>query len=270
MSRLALSGLLWYERSVVDILLLCTSAFIAGFIDSVAGGGGLVQVPALFVFLPTLPVPILFGTNKLASIAGTSIAATHYARNIAVNWKATLPAVMAAFVFSFLGARVVTLIRPEVMRPLILVLLIAIAIYTFKRKELGSLHAPRLGVTSQTTFSLLTGTVIGFYDGFFGPGTGSFLIFIFVGIFGFSFLSASASSKFVNVTTNLAAVLYFAATDNILYRLALPMAACNMLGSLVGSRLAVLKGSRFVRTFFLLVVSALIIRMAYGIFRAGF
>lgn len=198
------------------------------------------------------------------------MAATQYALNIRVNWNATLPAIIVAFLFSFLGARVVSLIRPGVMRPLVLVLLIAIAVFTYMRKELGTLHLPRFGATAQTLFSLLIGAIIGFYDGFFGPGTGTFLIFVYVGVFGFNFLSASASSKFINVTTNLAAVLYFAATDNILYRFALPMAACNVLGSFVGSRLAVLKGSRFVRTFFLLVVSALIVKMAYDMLHESF
>lgn len=198
------------------------------------------------------------------------MAATQYALNIRVNWNATLPAIIVAFLFSFLGARVVSLIRPGVMRPLVLVLLIAIAVFTYMRKELGTLHLPRFGATAQILFSLLIGAIIGFYDGFFGPGTGTFLIFVYVGVFGFNFLSASASSKFINVTTNLAAVLYFAATDNILYRFALPMAACNVLGSFVGSRLAVLKGSRFVRTFFLLVVSALIVKMAYDMLHESF
>jgi uncharacterized membrane protein YfcA len=109
---------------------------------------------------------------------------------------------------------------------------------------------------------VLTGAALGFYDGFFGPGVGSFLIFVFVGVFGFDFLSASASSKVINVGTNLASVIYFASSDQILYRVALPMAGCNVLGSLIGSRLAILKGSAFIRIFFLIVVAALIAKLA--------
>jgi uncharacterized membrane protein YfcA len=248
-------------------ILLCVFAFGAGFIDSIAGGGGLIQLPALFILAPSLSVPSLLGTNKLASIAGTSTAAGRYIRSVNVNWKATLPAVAAALVFSFLGARATTALSPLLMRPLILVLLIAIAVYTFFRKELGTVHRSKLQRTPEFWMSLLAGSALGFYDGFFGPGTGSFLIFIFVGIFGFSFLSASVSAKCINVATNLAAVLYFAATDNILYRYALPMAFFNGLGSFVGARLAVLKGSRFVRVIFLIVVSALILRMAYDLLR---
>jgi len=248
---------------VSEIATLCLFSFIAGLIDSVAGGGGLIQLPALFIILPELPAGILLGTNKLSSICGTSVAAVQYWRHVGVNWKATLPATFAAFIFSFLGARAATLMSTAVMRPVVLVLLVAVAVYTFVQSDFGSLHAPRLTAVRQNIFSVVTGTVIGFYDGFFGPGTGSFLIFVFIGIFGFSFLAASASAKIVNFTTNFAAVLYFVFTGNVLYAVALPMAACNILGSVVGTRLAVLKGNRFVRIVFLLVVTALIIKLGW-------
>lgn len=250
---------------MIEIGMLCVFAFFAGFIDSIAGGGGLIQLPALLIFLPNLPVPMLLGTNKLASIAGTSIATAQYARHIEINRKATLPATCAALVFSFLGARATTLINPQLMRPLVLFMLVGIAVYTFIRKDFGSLHSPKLTITRQYTISVVTGIVIGFYDGFFGPGTGSFLIFIFIGIFGFNFLSASASSKLINFATNLSAVLYFGFTNNIFYKMAILMALCNMLGSFTGARLAILKGNRFVRIFFLVIVSALIIKLGYDI-----
>ncbi|MEI6154746.1 MAG: TSUP family transporter [Deltaproteobacteria bacterium] len=252
---------------MLEITLLCGFSFLAGLIDSVAGGGGLIQLPALFIVLPHLPVALLLGTNKLSSIAGTSIASIQYAAHVDISWRATFPATIAALIFSFLGARTVSMLNPGIMRPVILFLLVAIAIYTFIRKDFGTSHIPKLGHRWQFFFSVITGTVIGFYDGFFGPGTGSFLIFVFISIFGFNFLSASASSKVINFATNLSAVLYFAFTDNILYKIALPMAAFNILGSLVGTRLAILKGSRFVRVFFLIVVSGLIIKLAYDTFR---
>jgi uncharacterized protein len=136
-------------------------------------------------------------------------------------------------------------------------------IYTFYRKDFGTIHAPKLDSRQQLFFGILAGGVIGFYDGFFGPGTGSFLIFVFVGVFGFNFLSASASSKIVNFATNLSAVLYFAFTDNILYWFAVPMALFNIAGSIVGTRLAILRGNRFVRVLFMAVVSALIAKLGY-------
>ncbi|MBC7945518.1 MAG: TSUP family transporter [Burkholderiales bacterium] len=255
------------EAFPVELLFLCGFAFLAGFIDAIVGGGGLIQIPALLVFLPDAAVASVLGTNKLASIAGTAAAIPQYAKRVEMEWRALLPAVVVAFAFSFLGARSVSLIDGAIVRPLILALLIAVAVYTFIRKDFGSLHAPRLSPTKQRWCGAAIGAALGFYDGFFGPGTGSFLIVAFVGVFGFDFLTAAASSKVVNTATNLSALLYFASTNHILYRVALPMAACNVLGSIVGARLAILKGSQFVRTLFLVVVTAFIIRLAYDVLK---
>ncbi len=254
------------EAFPVELLLLCGFAFLAGFIDAIVGGGGLIQIPALLVLLPDAAVASVLGTNKLAAIAGTAAAVPQYAKRVEMEWRSLLPAIVTALAFSFLGARLVSSIDGDVLRPVILALLIAVAVYTFIRKDFGALHVPRLSAGKERWFGFVVGAVLGFYDGFFGPGTGSFLIFIFVGVFGFDFLRAAASSKVVNTATNLAAVLYFAFADHILYRIALPMAACNVLGSLVGSRLAILKGSAFVRSLFLIVVTAFIVRLAYDIF----
>ncbi len=249
-------------------LALCAFAFLAGFIDSVVGGGGLVQIPALLILLPPgTPVADVFGTNKLVGISGTATAAWNFARHVEIDWRAVLPATAAGFAFSVLGARTVSHLNPAVLRPMVLVLLVAVAIYTFIRKDFGSLHAPRLSMSRQQWIGSGVGAVIGFYDGFFGPGTGSFLIFIFIGMFGFNFLAASAASKVVNTATNLSTVIYFAATNHVIYRLAVPMAVCNMLGSLTGTRLAILRGSRFVRLFFLGVVAAIICKLAYDLAR---
>ncbi len=250
----------------MEILFLCFFAFLAGFIDSIVGGGGLIQLPALLIFLPHLPIATLLGTGKVPSIAGTSVATWRYARNVQIPWTSVLPAAISAFVFSFLGARTVSLLDPALLRPLILVLLISVFIYTLVKKDLGAIHAPRLTPVAEKWYAIAIGTAIGFYDGFFGPGTGSFLIFAFVGLFGFDFLSASASAKTVNLATNLSALAYFAATGNIRYEIAIPMAVCSVLGSLVGSNLAISKGSTFVRLLFLVVVSGIIIKVAYDTF----
>jgi len=254
----------------LEILFLCSFAFLAGFIDSIAGGGGLIQLPALLIFLPQAPVAHLLGTNKLASIAGTSFAVVQYARHVGINWRATLPATISAFVLSFLGARTAAVLNTEVMRVIVLILLVAIAAYTFIKKDFGTIHSPKLTHSMQFMFSVAAGMTIGFYDGFFGPGTGSFLIFVFIGIFGFNFLAASASAKLINFATNLSAMLYFAFTNNILYNLAIPMAVFNVLGSLAGTRLAILKGSRFVRIVFLVVVAGMILKLAYDTIRPSF
>jgi len=250
----------------MEIAFLCFFAFLAGFIDSIVGGGGLIQTPAMLVFLPQVPIPTLFGTGKISGIAGTTSALLQYGRSVKINWSSILPAAISAFIFSFLGARAVSHIPTEALRPVVLVLLISVAIYTFIKKDLGALHAPKLTPAKEKLYAVLLGIAIGFYDGFFGPGTGSFLIFAFVGIFGFSFLAASASAKLVNVATNLSALAYFAYSGQILYHIGLPMALCNILGSQLGARLAIAKGSGFVRIFFLIIVSAIILKFAYDSF----
>ena len=252
----------------MDLVFLCGAALLAGFVDSIVGGGGLIQLPALFIFLPpelSVSTALVFGTNKMSSICGTSVAAVQYSRRIPVNWKSILPAGLAAFVFSFLGARLVSMLDGQALRPLILCLLVAVAFHTYRREDFGNLHAPQFIASHERQWGIVLGIVIGFYDGFFGPGTGSFLLFVFIGVFGFDFLTASASAKVINLATNLAAVAYFGATQNILYEYALPMGVCNIVGSVAGTRLAMLKGNRFVRVFFLGVVSFMILRFAYEV-----
>lgn len=254
----------------MDFVFLCGLAGLAGFVDAIGGGGGLIQLPALFLFLPpglAASIPDVFGTNKLSSICGTGTAVVQYGRRVRLPWRSVGWAVAAAFVFALLGARVVTLVRPSLLRPTVLILLIVVAVYTFWRKDFGRLHAPALGPSRERLVALLVGMVIGFYDGFFGPGTGSFLIFLFIGVFRFDFLAASASAKVVNFATNLAAVGYFAWTGHVLWAYAVPMAVCNVLGSLVGARLAILKGNAFVRGVFLLVVTAMILRFGWEVLR---
>jgi len=252
----------------MELLFLCGFAFLAGFIDSVVGGGGLIQLPALLLFLPkelSQNLATVFGTNKLASLCGTGVAVVQYARRVRINWHSILPAVVAAFIFAFLGSMAVAHLNKALMQPIILVLLIVVAIYTFIRKDFGHLHAPAFTAHKERTFGLVVGVVLGFYDGFFGPGMGSFLIFTFIGLFGFDFLSASASAKVINFGTNLASVILFASTGHVLYHYALPMAACQIAGSVVGTRVAMTRGNRFVRVLFLVVVTALIARFGWEV-----
>ena len=250
---------------MIEILTLCGFAFVAGLVDAVVGGGGLIQLPALLIMLPQTAIASILGTSKFVSIAGTTIAVQQYAKQQKIEWQNTIPAMVTAFIFSFLGARVTSLLNPSLMRPVILGLLIAVAIYTFNKKDFGLFQISKLSRSQQWLYSVAIGCVIGFYDGFFGPGTGSFLIFAFVGIFGYSFLAASASAKVINFATNLAAILYFAATNNIIYFLGIPMAICNILGAFVGTKLAIKNGSQFVRKLFLIIVSLLILKLGYDI-----
>ena len=248
------------------VLLLYLVAFFAGLVNSVAGGGGLVQLPALFVFLPDTPAPVLFGTNKLASVCGTLFAFRRYSRHVRIDWAVAGPASCAALVSALLGARTITHLSPQNLRPVVLVMLVGVAAYAFARKDFGALHAPRLTGRRQFACALAMGGVIGFYDGFFGPGTGNFLMFALIGVFGYDFLAASATSKLVNASSNLSALAYFASTGHVNYGLAWPLAACNILGAHVGTRMAISRGSRFVRVLFLVVVVAVILKFAYDTF----
>jgi len=252
----------------MELAWLCGFAFLAGFVDAVVGGGGLIQIPALFLFLsPAVSSDAVrvLGTNKLASFCGTSVAMVQYARRVPIAWGTILPAALSAFLFSALGALVVSKIHSDFLRPLVLVLLVAVGAYTVLRPDLGSRHRPVYQGRMAALLGAGVGAVIGFYDGFFGPGTGSFLIFALVGLFGFDFLAASAGAKVVNVATNVAAILYFANGDKIAYGYALPMGLCNILGALAGARLAIFKGSRFVRGFFLVVIGAMILRFGWQV-----
>lgn len=247
-------------------LALGLAAFFAGFVDSIVGGGGLIQLPALFTAFPATAPATLFGTNKLASVIGTSTAAIQYSRRVAIPWRVAGPGAVAALVGSWYGARAVAYLDPSVLRPLILVLLVLVAVYTFMRKDLGSAsNEPEHGRRS-AALAVAIGGVIGFYDGFFGPGTGSFLIFLFIRLLGMDFLRASVSAKILNVATNLAAIAFFVGNVELMWKLAALMAACNLCGAVLGSRMALRHGTGFVRRMFLGVVLVLIARLTYDTF----
>jgi uncharacterized membrane protein YfcA len=248
---------------MIDFVLLGTAAFTAGLVDAVVGGGGLIQIPAIFSVFPKEVPATLLGTNKLASIFGTSTAAVNYARRVRVAWSAAAPAALAAFVLSFAGAWTVTRVPADFVRGLLPFILVAVAIYTFRKKDFGSIHAPVHSGMAERLWATAIGAAIGFYDGFFGPGTGSFLMFLFVRFFGFDFLGASAAAKIVNVACNLSALMWFGYSGHLIWQLGMLMAACQICGSLVGTRLALKHGSGFVRKLFLVVVSLLIIKTGY-------
>jgi uncharacterized membrane protein YfcA len=250
---------------VTLLIFVCLSSLVAGFIDSVVGGGGLIQLPAMLILFPNLPIATILGTNKFASCAGTTIAVQRYSHHVTFDWPTILPAAVSAFIFAFLGACTVSLLNTAFLRPIVLVLLVVVAIYVFFVKDLGIIHQPKHPPKKAQLLGILIGAGLGFYDGFFGPGAGSFLIFLFIGVFGFDFLAASASAKVINLATNISSVLYFGWTGHIIYSYAIPMAVFSILGATIGARLAIAKGSRFVRIFFLVVVCALIAKLAQSI-----
>ena len=250
----------------MELALICLASLLAGGIDSIVGGGGLILVPALFAVYPNAAPATLFGTNKSASVWGTSIATVQYSRRVQMRWAVMLPAAGAALVGSFIGAWVVTLIDPTFLRRLLPFILLAVLLYTLAKKDLGRTHAPRHAQGRETLLACAIGAVIGWYDGFFGPGTGSFFIFLFVRLLGYDFLNASASAKLLNVATNVAAIALFAMKGHVWWQIGLVMAVANVAGSLIGTRLALKHGAGFVRGVFIVVVSALILKTGYDAF----
>jgi len=254
---------------MLTLSLLCSFAFCAGLIDAAVGGGGLIQIPALFNVLPSVQSATLLGTNKVASACGTAFAARSYIKRVRVPWGLMLPAAASAFAMAFCGAAAVSSVPQGLLRPLVLVLIIAMAIYTFLKKDFGTLERPLSIGRRERLLSVLIGGAIGFYDGLFGPGTGSFLIFLFIRCFAFDFLQASACAKFVNLATNVAALVFFIPAGKVLYGFAIPMAACNMLGALVGTWVAMKRGAGFVRGLFLCLLVILIIKLAFDMLKHG-
>lgn len=252
----------------IDSLILLISAFVAGLVDAIVGGGGLIQLPAMMVYLPKEEMATVLGTNKFASFSGTSVSGIRFALRTKINWKATLPAIIFAIPFSFLGAFLVSQLSKEILKPLMLALFLLVGLYTFFNRDFGNVSSQQPNLKKQLFYSCLIGALIGFYDGFFGPGTGSFLVFLYVAIFGFSFLQASASAKIVNMVTNFSALIYFFHNKQILFSVAIPVALSNIAGSFIGTNFAIKKGSSFVRIIFLLIVSGFIIKLAGEIFMA--
>ncbi len=247
----------------LEILLVLIAAFGAGFIDALAGGGGLIQLPALFATFPNAPHTTLLGTGKLAGLAGTCSAIARFIRHVKLDWNLLLPAAVGAFAAALLGAWLATGISPERFRALVPLLLTFVLIYTLLNKDLGQHHLPRPVDARAQWLAAGTAGVIGLYDGFFGPGTGSFLVFLFVRCFGLDFLHASASAKIVNASTNAAAVILFGLTGELFWLLGLAMSVCNIVGAQFGSHLAIRRGSTLVRKVFLVVVGALITKTAW-------
>lgn len=249
-----------------DLLIVALAAGLAGFVDAIGGGGGLVLVPALFALYPSAPPASLLGTNKGGAVWGTAWATLHYARRVTLRWPALWPAVSAALVGSLAGAWAVTQVSAEILKRALPFVLAMVLGYTLLRRDMGRHHAPRFEGAREAALASGIGGAVGFYDGFFGPGTGSFFVFLFVRALGYDFLHASASAKLLNTVTNAAALALFAYKGHVWWHLALVIAMANVVGSLLGTRLALKHGAGFVRGVFIAVVSTLIAKTAYDAF----
>jgi len=250
------------------IILLCIAAFLAGFVDAVVGGGGLIQTPVALILLPNLAVSSVIGSLKIPSFSGTALAARQYLKKVEMNWKLLSIMAVVAFVSAFLGSSLLTKVSNDFMKPLLLLVLIGIAFYTFKKKNFGQHQIKDFSQKKQLFLAVLISVIIGFYDGFIGPGTGSFLVLGFVTILGFDFLHASANAKMVNLATNFGSICLFVLKGKIIWAIAIPMAFCNALGGFIGAKLAIKKGNTFIRKFFLFVVILTLLRFGYDVFFA--
>jgi uncharacterized membrane protein YfcA len=254
------------DISTLTLIFILIAAFSAGFVDAIAGGGGLIQLPALLISFPDREVAEVAGTNKLGSIFGTSAAALNYRRNIKTDPKLLLAMVLPAFIGSGSGSLLATKISTEQLKVAIVVMLIAVFAYTLARPDLGKVEVLKGAAKRQRTVGAIAGLTIGFYDGFIGPGTGTLLMIVLVAALGFAFIGASAIAKVVNVATNLASILVFGISGSIMWVVGLAVGICNLAGGIIGSRVAIRRGSDFVRKFYLVVTFALIVRVLFDLF----
>lgn len=249
------------------LLLLCFFAFLAGFIDAMVGGGGLVQVPAALVLLPNLPATHVLGTLKISAFSGTSMAAFQYAKRIKIRLAILLPIAITASLAAFMGSYLAAQVSNATLKPIMLVVFIAMAAYVYTNKGFGSKQEATPTKKNGLLLSVLTGTVIGLYDGFVGPGTGSFLILLFVTVMGYHFLQANTYTKLVNAGTNFGSIVFFASHGYIHWNIALPMAVANIAGNYAGVQMAFLKGNSFVRKLFPCIIIATIVRFGWDVLK---
>lgn len=252
--------------ATTTIILLCIAAFAAGFVDAIVGGGGLIQAPIALILLPQFPVSTVIGSLKIPAFSGTSFAAFQYLKKVALNWKLLSIMMLFAVSAAFAGSELLTLVHNDFMKPVLFFVLSLVAVYTFIKKDFGQHTHKTHSHTQQIIFGICISIVIGFYDGFIGPGAGSFLVLAFITILGFDFLHASANAKMVNLATNFGSIMLFLLKGKILWAIAIPMAVCNAIGGALGARLAINKGNKFIRVFFLVIVIGTLLRFGYDVF----
>jgi uncharacterized membrane protein YfcA len=256
------------DLPALTLALLIVAAFGAGWVDAVVGGGGLIQLPALLIGLPSsAPPAAILGTNKISSVWGTATSSITYAIKVKPDWRTVLPLVIGAAVGSALGAHTAKLLGKEYFTPIVLVALIAVGAYTWRRPQLGQIAQRKHDGRAHYGRTVAIGLVVGAYDGFLGPGTGSFFVILLVGVLGYDFLQASAKAKIANLTTNLAAIVVFGLNGSVLWALGLMMGAANLLGGFLGARMAIRHGNLFIRRVFLVVVAGLVVRLGYDTVR---
>ncbi len=246
----------------MTIVFLCVMGFIASFIDAIAGGSGLITIPAYM--LAGLDPHVLLGTNKFASFAGTSMSTMTFAKSNRINWNLMLKLLPFSFIGAAIGVYSVLRVDATILEPLISVILISVGLYTVFKKEIGLVDTYNGYNKSSLIKGIFFALILGFYDGFFGPGTGSFIIFSLIKIFGFSFLNASANSKVLNLGSNVMSLILFAINGAINYKVGIPVGIFMMFGAMVGARTAIDKGNLFVKPIFIIMALAAAGKVLYG------
>lgn len=255
------------DISALTLTLILCAGFFAGFIDSIAGGGGLIQLPAMLISFPQKEVIEVVGTSKAGAIWGTSAAALNYRRNIKTDPKLLIAMVLPAFIGSGLGSLLATQISTTQLKAGIVVMLVAVFIYTLIHPDLGKIEIFKHSHLRRMQIAISAGFIIGFYDGLIGPGTGTLLMIVLVAGFGFAFVGASAIAKVVNVATNLASILVIGFNASIMWKVGIALGIVNLAGGFLGSHVAINKGSEFVRKFYLVVTFVLIVRVLFDLFK---
>ena len=249
------------DLDITTILLLVFASALAGWIDAVVGGGGLIQLPALLLVPGMTPIQAV-ATNKIGSICGTTVSATTYLTKVKVDKSVTVPGAIFALIGAVMGALVASQIPEKAFTPIILVVLIGVGIFTLAKPSLGA--EARLRFSGRPRMhhgvSWLIGLLVGMYDGALGPGTGSFLVIGLVAVVGFSFLQASASAKVMNWATNFGSLLFFIPAGFVVWKAGLAVAVGNVIGGFFGAKLAISKGSK-------VVVSALVLKLGVDMIR---
>lgn len=248
------------ELAIHTYFLLAGAALIAGFVDSIAGGGGIITVPVLLSV--GLPVPLALGTNKLQAAFGSFTASVNYIRKDLADLKDTFAGIFFTAIGAATGAYTLQRIDPAFLAKVVPIMLIAIFIYLLLSPKFG--HKDTHAKIKRNTFYAIFGLAIGFYDGFFGPGTGNFWTIAFVILLGLNLKSATAHTKIMNFTSNIISLAIFIHGGNVLFKVGLTMAAGQLIGAYIGSHLVITKGVKFVRIFFMIVVAITIAKLVYS------
>ncbi len=257
---------MFYDLSTITVALLFLAMFSAGFVDAIAGGGGLIQTPAMLLAFPNNNPVSVVGTSKTAAFFGTTTAAIKYRKSIKTDPKLLIAMVIPAFIGASCGALLASHISAQSFKSAIFFMMIAIFIYTLIKPDLGKVQVQKHSDKRLMYIGGAAAFVIGFYDGLIGPGTGTMLMIFLVAVMGFAFVGASAIAKVVNAMTNLASIIVVGLRVGILWKIGLFLAIANLAGGYVGSHIAIKKGSGFVRIFYLIVTGLLIMRLGYSLY----